>query len=114
VPLENVTLVHESRSDPRHGDFRDRVREAAARRAARPGDPRLTIVNLGFYYPLYPDDFRPYRAGPDSRLVYDAPLWLGHPVYTFEGNTIEERRIFDVRRYRVSIYLDETRNPGTP
>jgi hypothetical protein len=80
-----------------------------ARSEAGPGDPavRLTFVDFGFFYPLAAGDFTPYVPAPDEIEIFGARHWLTHPLYAFEGNTIEERRLLFERRYRVRIYRSD-------
>ena len=109
-PAAGFRRVDESYADPRFGNFEAAIASCVQR--ATPGEAavRWTFVDFGFFYPLAPGDFTPYAAGPDEIEVFGGRHWLTHPVYQFEGNTIEERRLLDERGYRVRIY----RAPAPP
>jgi hypothetical protein len=103
-PAASLRFVNESYADPSFGNFEAEI--ATGLRRALPGEPaaRWTLVDFGFFYPLSAGDFRPYVPAPGEVEIFGGPHWLTHPVYMFEGNTIEERRLLDERAYRLRVY----------
>ena len=99
----NQRTLNEATSDPAYGDFRRELQrgQSTPKAAAR---YETLWVNLGFFYPVQSGDQELYIPGPGEQLLFDGRHWLAHPTVTFEGNTIEERRILKQWDPHVRVY----------